>query len=328
MRAAVYHRYGPPEVVRVTEVARPAPKDDEVLVRVHSASVSAADWRLRKADPFLVRLMNGLLRPKRITVLGMEMAGTVEAVGSRVTRFRPGEEVFGLTGMRLGAHADYVCLPENGTLAHKPANIGLEDCAAVLFGGFSALGFLKKAGVQPGAEVLVYGASGSVGVAAVQLAKHFGARVTAVCSGGNLDLVRSLGADELIDYAREDFSRTGRRYDIVFDAVGKSPPGACLRALKPGGAYLQILGLGLRFWLDCASNAIARKGRIIAGGAGGDAQDQAFLASLIETGALKPVIDRRYPLDEIAAAHRYVQAGHKKGNVLVLMAPALAPATP
>ena len=239
MKAAVYRRYGPPDVVHVEDVPKPSSRDNEVLVRVHATTVAAADWRMRKADPFFVRLMTGLWRPKK-PILGMEFSGTVESVGSSVTRFRAGDQVFGSTGFKFGAQAEYVCVPEDGMLATKPINMTLEEAAAVLFGGISALHFLRKAKIQAGQKVLIYGASGSVGVFAVQLAKHFGAHVTGVCSTANLELVKSLGDDEVVDYTREDFSKAGRVYDIVCDTVGKSGFSRSLKSLKRGGFYVLI----------------------------------------------------------------------------------------
>lgn len=324
MRAAVYDRYGPPEVVHIEDIGKPAPKDDEVLVRIHAATVSAADWRMRKADPLLVRFMIGLLRPEKLRVLGMEFSGTVESVGKAVTRFAVGDRVFGSSGFRFGAHAEYLCASENGTLAIKPANMTLEEAAAVLFGGVSALHFLRKANIQAGQRVLIYGASGSVGVFAVQLAKHFGAHVTAVCSAANLELVKSLGADEVVDYTREDFSKAGRVYDIVFDATGQSGFSRSLRSLKRGGCYVRVGGSGrllamvggtLRgMWVSCTGAA-----QVVTGVATGSRGDQSFLTGLIEAGKLRTVIDRRYSLDQIVEAHRYAEAGHKKGHVVILL---------
>lgn len=326
MKAAWYGRYGPPEVLEIRDVPKPVPGDKEVLVRVHATTVSAADWRMRKADPFLARLMNGLWRPKRVNVLGIEFSGTVEAVGEDVRRFGAGEQVFGSSGFKFGAHAEYVCVPEGGLLATKPHNMSHEEAAAVLFGGGSALHFLRKAEVKAEQRVLVYGASGSVGVFAVQLAKHFGAHVTGVCSTANLDLVESLGATEVIDYTREDFSKAGRVYDVVFDAVGMSGFERSLRSLKPGGRYVRVGGSG-RLWsmLGAAVRqqwiSVTRAAIVVGGVARVAPEDVAFLKGLIEGTKLRTVIDRRYPLHEIAEAHRYVEAGHKRGHVVILLEP-------
>jgi NADPH:quinone reductase-like Zn-dependent oxidoreductase len=324
MKAAVYTRYGSPDVLEIKNVEKPVPRDNEVLVRIYATTVCAADWRMRKADPFFVRFMNGLWRPKKLHVLGMEFAGTVESVGKAVTRFGEGDLVFGSTGFKFGAHAEYVCLPEDAALAMKPVNMTLEEAAAVLFGGVSALYFLRKAKIQAGQKVLIYGASGSVGIFAVQLAKHFGANVTGVCSTSNLDLVKSLGADEVVDYTREDFSRAGRVYDIVFDTVGKSGFSRSLKSLKRGGFYVRVGGSGrlssilggiLRgMWISFTGAA-----KVLGGVARGAAGDLSFLKGLIEAGKLRTVIDRRYSLDEIAEAHRFAEAGHKKGHVVILL---------
>jgi NADPH:quinone reductase-like Zn-dependent oxidoreductase len=324
MKAAVYTRYGPPDVLQVKDVEKPIPRDNDVLVRVHATTVCAADWRMRKADPFIVRFMNGLWRPKKVNILGMEFAGEVESVGKAVTRFGKGDQVFGSTGFKFGTHAEYVCVPEDRGLAMKPDNMTLDEAAAVLFGGVSALYFLRKAKIQAGQKVLIYGASGSVGIFAVQLAKHFGARVTGVCSTANVDLVKSLGADEVVDYTRQDFSRAGRVYDMVFDTVGKSGFSRSLKALKRAGCYVRVGGSGrlssilggiLRgMWVSITGAA-----KVIGGVAGSAAGDQSFLKGLIEAGKLRTVIDRRYSLDEIAQAHRYVEAGHKKGNVVIVL---------
>jgi NADPH:quinone reductase-like Zn-dependent oxidoreductase len=318
MRAAVYTRYGPPDVIEIRDVERPIPGDNEVLVRIHATTVSAADWRMRKADPVLVRFMNGLWAPKKTRILGMEFAGEVESVGKAVTRFKEGDEVFGSTGFKFGTHAEYARLPEDAFLEMKPAN------AAVSFGGISALHFLRKAKIQAGQRVLIYGASGSVGVFAVQLAKHFGAHVTAVCSTTNLDLVKSLGADEVVDYTVEDFSRAGPVYDVVFDAVGKSGFSRSLRALKRGGFYVRVGGSGrllpmLASILREKWISISGKAKVIGGVADGEAADLSFLKGLIEAKKLKTVIDRRFLLDEIVEAHRYAEAGHKIGHVVILL---------
>ncbi len=327
MRAAVHTRYGPPEVVEIKAVPRPVPGENDVLVRVHATTVCAADWRLRKADPILVRFINGFWGPTKIPILGMEFAGTVESVGSVVTRFGVGDEVFGSTGFKFGAHAEYVYLPETGGVALKPVNMTLEEAAAVLFGGISALHFLRLGKVQAGQKVLIYGASGSVGVFAVQLAKHFGAQVTGVCSTRNLDLVKSLGADEVVDYTKQDFSGAGQIYDAVFDMVGKSGYSRTLKCLKRGGLFVQVGAYGgmlsilagmLRgMWVSMTGAA-----KVIGGVATAAPGDQALLKELVEAGKLRTVIDKRYSLDQIAEAHRYAEAGHKRGHVVVLFEPA------
>jgi NADPH:quinone reductase-like Zn-dependent oxidoreductase len=326
MKAAIYRRYGPPDVLEIQNVEKPVPRDNDVLVRIYATTVCAGDWRMRKADPFFVRFINGLWRPKKIHILGMEFAGKVDCVGKTVTRFTEGDHVFGSTGFKFGTHAEYACVPEDGTLAIKPANTTFEEAAAVLFGGVSALYFLRKSMIQTGQNVLIYGASGSVGIFAVQLAKYFGAHVTAVCSTANLELMKCLGADDVVDYTREDFSRAGQVYDIVFDTVGKSGFSRSLRSLKRGGMYVRvggsgqlssILGAMLRgIWISFTGAA-----KVITGVAGEAAGDLAFLKGLIEAGKLRTVIDRRYSLNEIAEAHRYVEAGHKKGHVVILLEP-------
>ena len=322
MRAAVFDQYGPPDVVHVEDVPKPVLKDDQVLVRVHAATVCAADWRLRSATPFVVRFVAGLSRPTRRRILGMEFSGIVESVGRRVTRFAAGDEVFGSPGFASGAHAEYVCMPETGMIGPKPANLSFPEAAGVLFGGGTALYFLRKAHVHAGDNVLVYGASGSVGVYTVQLAKHFGARVTAVCSAANLALVRSLGADDVVDYTTDDFSKAGPVYDIVYDTVGKSGTERSLKSLKRGGRYIRIApsrSSMLADMLESAWISISRPVKVISGVSRVTSDDMALFKQLFESGKLRTVIDRCYPLDQIADAHRHAESGHKKGHVVVLM---------
>ena len=316
MKAAVYNRGH----VQVQDVEKPVPKDNEVLVRIHAATICAADYRL-KNFPRAFAMIIGLRKGK---ILGMELSGTVESAGRAVTRFRAGDQVFGGTGFKLGTHAEYAC-PLESSLEMKPANMTLEEASAVMFGGLTALCFLRMAKIQAGQNVLVYGASGSVGVFAVQLAKHFGARVTGVCSTANLDLVKALGADEVVDYTKEDFSSAGRVYDMVVETVGKAGHSRCLKCLKRGGPLVlitisgglsSILGDIVRQqWISITGAA-----KIVGGVTRPAPGDLAFLKGLIEAGTLRTVIDRRYSLQEIAEAFRYAEAGHKKGHVVINIA--------
>ena len=317
MRAVVHDRYGPPGVLRLEEVERPIPQDDEVLVRIHATTVNRTDCGLRSARPFISRFFTGLLRPRN-RILGMELAGEVEAVGAAVTEFRVGDEVFG--GKGFAAHAEFVCIRETGPLAHKPAGMSFEEAAAVTDGAMLALACFRKAGPLEGRSIVIYGASGSVGTAAVQLAKHFGAQVTAVCSTKAVELVRSLGADEVVDYTRDDFTRSGKTYDVIFDSVGKHSFRRSRRSLKAGGTFIET-DLGF-LWhvplLLLLTRWIGDK-KVKMGIARYTKQDVLLLKELIEAGKYRAVIDRRYPLEEVIEATRYVETGQKTGNVVLIV---------
>jgi NADPH:quinone reductase-like Zn-dependent oxidoreductase len=315
MRAVVHDRYGPPEVLRLEEVERPVPKDDEVLVRIHATTVNRTDCGVRAANPFITRFFTGLRRPKR-QILGMELAGEVEAVGAAVSEFEVGDQVFGVNGH--GAHAEFVCMRESAPLAHKPADMTFDEAAAVCDGASLALACLRNAGLREGKSILVYGASGSVGTAGVQLAKYFGADVTAVCNTTNLELVRSLGADRVIDYTRDDFTRNGQTYDVVFDAVGKHSFRRCRGSLKPGGIYVET-DLGFMWHVPALALLTRWVGdkRVRLGITRYTKNDVLFLKELIESGNYRAVIDRSYPLEDVVEATRYVETGQKTGNVVL-----------
>lgn len=296
MKAVVYTKYGSPEVLQFKDVEKPTPKENEVLIKIHATTVAAADVRMRKADPFLVRIFNGLFNPKKVNVLGLELAGEIVETGSDVKKYKKGDKVLASPGFKFGGYAEYIAMPENAAIATMPANLTYEEAATVPVGSITALYFLKEKGkIQNGQNVLVYGASGSVGTYAVQLAKYFGATVTAVCSAANADLMRSLGVDGVIDYTKEDFTKSGKQYDIIFDAVGKVSKSDCVDALKSKGNFVSVKkGDGMRY-----------------------AERLSFLTELIVAGRLNPVIDTIYPFEEIVAAHTYVEKGHKRGNVVI-----------
>ncbi len=325
MKAIVCTKYGPPDILQLKEVEKPTPKDNEVLIRIHATTVTAGDCELRGLDlpiymSFVMCLWRGLIKPRGTTILGTELAGEIEAVGKDVKLFNEGDQVFGSAGAGFGANAEYICLPEEpgemeGGVEIKPANMTYEEAATVPFGGRDALHFLRKGNIQSGQKILINGAGGSIGAFAVQLAKYFGAEVTAVDSMGKLDMLRSIGADQVIDYTQEDFTKNGEIYDVIFDVVGTISFSRTEKSIKQNGTYLlanprvpQMVG-GL---------LTSRSGKkVVMQTAAGTTEDLVFLRELVEVGKIKSVIDRRYPLEQIAEAHRYVETGHKKGNVVI-----------
>ena len=312
MKAIVYTQYGSPNVLQIKDVEKPIPKNNEILLRVKATAVNSGDVRLRKADPFAVRFIFGLIKP-RINILGSVFSGEVEGVGASVKHFKVGDQVFGHTDMHFGAYAEYICLPENGTIALKPDSISHIEAAVIPFGSMAALHFIKKAKIKQGQRVLIYGASGAVGTAAVQIAKYFGAILTGVCGAANVDLVRSLGADRVIDYSKEDFSKTGEIYDVIFDTVNRIPFSSGLKSLNKNGIMIlsaaempeMIKGL----WTSMTSSR-----KVLMGVISHTKEDIEFIRELIEAGKMKPVIDKIYTLEQMAQAHEYVEKGHKEGK--------------
>lgn len=324
MKAIVWTKYGSPDGLQLKEIAKPAPNANEVLIKIHATTVTAGDSEARSLKmPILIqlslRMYAGLRKPKRITILGQEFAGEIETIGKDVKRFKAGDQVFGTTGLGFGAYAEYVCLPEEstmGVLTTKPANITYEEAAAVPTGGLEALHFIRKGNIQRGEKVLIIGAGGSIGTFAVQLAKHFGAQVTGVDSTSKLEMLRSVGADHVIDYTQEDFTRNGETYDVIFDVPGKSSFSGCMRSLKQNGRYL-LANPGLSHTLQGLWTSMRSSKKVIFGASNQKIEDLIFLRDFIEAGQIKAVIDRRYPLEQIAEAHKYVEVGHKKGNVVI-----------
>jgi NADPH:quinone reductase-like Zn-dependent oxidoreductase len=326
MKAIVWTKYGSPDGLQLREVTKPTPKDHEVLIRVHAATASQADTEFRRLKlPLLfaipLRLYLGLRRPTRIKILGTEFAGEIVSAGKDVTRYVPGDQVFGYTGLGMGTYAEYMCLSEKpsalaSVMGKKPVNLSYEEAAAVPFGGLEALHSLGRAGIKSGQKVLIVGAGGSIGTHSVQLAKHYGAEVTGVDSGGKLEMMRSIGADHVIDYTQEDFTRNGQTYDVILDTIGKSPFSGSLRSLKENGTYLNgnpgLLGGLRRRWTPNSSNK-----KIMVWSGGYTVNNLLALKELIEAGTLRPVIDRRYSLEQVPEAHRYVDTGQKKGNVVI-----------
>jgi NADPH:quinone reductase-like Zn-dependent oxidoreductase len=326
MKAILWTKYGPPDVLQLAEVAKPVPKANEVLVKIHATTVSAGDCELRrlKFNRFLalpLRLYVGLSRPTRIKILGQELAGEIESIGDQVTRFKPGDAVFGSSGFSLGTYAEYKCLPQvpngiAGTLALKPINLSYEQAAAVPLGGLEALHALRKGKLRSGQNLLIIGAGGSIGTYAVQLARHFGAEVTGVDRTDKLDMLRSIGAQRVLDYTREDYTKSGETYDVILDVVGKSSFSGCIRSLKENGRYL-ISNPDLWQMMRGRLTSLTGSKKVLFETASPRVEDLDFLKDLLEAGSIRPIIDRSYPLDQAAEAHRYVEGGHKKGNVVI-----------
>lgn len=321
MKAAVFVKYGPPEVVQIKEVEKPVPGDDEVLVKIKATTVTAVDYIFRSGKDTFARLATGVFKPKS-NVLGSELSGIVESIGKDVTHFEKGDTVFADTNSGNDAHAEYICMPENGPLLRKPHNLTFEESAAVSYGALTALHFIRdNAKIENGTKVLIIGASGSVGTYSIQLAKYYGAEVAGVCSVANTDLIKSLGADKVIDYKTADFTKSGEKWDVIFDTVGKSSFSKSKRVLNPKGIFLTTyISLPILFQMIWTSVFGGKKAKIAFAGlrpTDEKAKNLKFIKELLEAGKLKPVIDRSYPFEQIVEAHRYVETGHKKGNVII-----------
>jgi NADPH:quinone reductase-like Zn-dependent oxidoreductase len=321
MKAIIWTKYGPPEVLKLQELEKSKPKDNEILLRIHATSVTMGDCemralRLSPALAFFMRIYNGIKKPKRITILGQDVAGVVEAIGKSVRIFNVGDEIFGSTGFKMGAYAEYTCLPEDAELAKKPVNMTFEEAAAVPLGGLNSIYFLKKAKIKKGQKVLINGAGGSIGTYAIQIAKSSGATVTGVDTTEKLDILRSIGADYVIDYTQEDFTKKGETYDVIFDLVRKSSFSGCVRVLNKNGIYLQVNhGMFRRIRVSLSSMRSSKK--ILSGTVMEGTEYLKDLKKLIEIGQIKSVIDREYLLEQIIDAHEYVETGQKKGNVVI-----------
>ena len=324
MKAIVYEAYGSPDVLKLKEVAKPVPKSNEVLIKVHATTVTTGDWRVRSLNlppgfGFLGRLIFGILKPRQ-PILGSEIAGVIESVGKGVSKFKVGDAVFSFSDAAMGCHAEYRCMGEDGPIALKPSNMSFNDSAPLSFGGTTALSFLRRANLKAGDKILINGASGGVGTAAIQLAKHFGAVVTAVCSTPNVELVKSLGADDVIDYLEEDFTKNGVKYDVIMDIAGNAPYSRSKGSLVERGYLLMVLA-GLFDMLQAPWISIYSGIRTVVGPAFGKAEDLRYLAQLAESGKFKTIIDKCYPFEKMADAHRHVDTGHKRGNVVVILIP-------
>lgn len=331
MKAIVYNEYGSPDVLKLSELDKPTPKDNEVLIRVRATTVNFGDTMARNFKavsprefnmPFILWLLTkiafGLQKPN-ITVLGSELAGDVEAVGKNVTRFKKGDRVFGYPGSNFGAYAEYICMPENGTLAHKPVNLGYEEAATLPYGTIMALHLLRKMNLRPGQKVLINGASGAIGSAAVQIAKQFGAEVTGVCGTPRLEFVEALGADKVIDYSQQDFSQNGETYDLIFDILGKADFSRCKKSLTPNGVLLYA-SFKSKQLLEMLWTTRFSKQKVVCAIAPGSLEDLLAIKELVEAGKIKSLVDKRFPLEQAAEAHRYVESGNKKGNVVIFLA--------